>query len=105
MGFKAEGAKFTTDVKFKDYALNFAAGEASRFSKEDGEDASAKVDLSLSGVASLSASKHKEKAKEMKKFLKIKQKEAFIEEKAAKSKETRSENSRAKESEDRKSVV
>ncbi len=99
MGFKAEGAKFTTDVKFKDYALNFAAGEASRFSKGDGEDASAKVDLSLSGVASLSASKHKEKAKEMKKFLKIKQKEAFIEKKAAKSKETRSESSRGKESE------
>ena len=32
MGFKEEGARFTSDVKFKDYALNFAAGEASRFS-------------------------------------------------------------------------
>ena len=84
MGFKEEGARFTSDVKFKDYALNFAAGEASRFSKGDGEDASAKVDLTLSGVASLSANKHNAKAKEMKKFLKLKQKEAFIDEKKAK---------------------
>ena len=84
MGFKEEGARFTSDVKFKDYALNFAAGEASRFSKGDGEDASAKVDLTLSGVASLSANKHRAKAKEMKKFLKLKQKEAFIDEKKAK---------------------
>ena len=84
MGFNEEGARFTSDVKFKDYALNFAAGEASRFSKGDGEDASAKVDLTLSGLASLSANKHKAKAKEMKKFLKLKQKEAFIDEKKAK---------------------
>lgn len=87
MGFKEEGAKFTSDVKFKDYALNFAAGEASRFSKGDGEDASARVDLTLSQVASLSANKHKAKAKEMKKFLKLKQKEAFIEDKKAKGSE------------------
>ncbi len=71
MGFKEEGARFTSDVKFKDYALNFAAGEASRFSKGDGEDASARVDLTLSGVASLSANKHKAKAKEMKKLMHI----------------------------------
>lgn len=87
MGFKEEGAKFTSDVKFKDYALNFAAGEASRFSKGDGEDASARVDLTLSQVASLSANKHKAKAKEMKKFLKLKQKEAFIDDKKDKGSE------------------
>lgn len=87
MGFKEEGAKFTSDVKFKDYALNFAAGEASRFSKGDGEDASARVDLTLSQVASFSANKHKAKAKEMKKFLKLKQKEAFIDDKKDKGSE------------------
>ena len=34
MAFKKEGAEFTDTVRFKDYALSFAAEEASRFSKQ-----------------------------------------------------------------------
>ncbi len=37
MAFKKEGAEFTDTVRFKDYALSFAAEEASRFSNEDGD--------------------------------------------------------------------
>ena len=69
MGFKEAGVRFERKVKFKDYALNFVSSEASRFSKDDGKDASAKVDLTLSGAASYSSSKSKAKAREMKKFL------------------------------------
>lgn len=78
MGFKENGAQFKSNVKFKDYALKFAASETSKYQKEDGEVASAKVDLTLAGATSLSASKHKEKAKEMRIFLKEKQKEPLI---------------------------
>ena len=70
MAFKKEGAEFTDAVKFKDYALSFAAEEASRFSNEDGDVASAKVDFALSSAASLSASKHTAKIKELRRFLK-----------------------------------
>ena len=66
MAFKEEGAEFTDTVRFKDYALSFAAEEASRFSNEDGDVASAKVDFALSSVVSLSASKHTEKIRELK---------------------------------------
>ena len=73
MAFKKEGAEFTDAVKFKDYALSFAAEEASRFSNEDGDVASAKVDFALSSAASLSASKHTAKIKELRRFLKSKE--------------------------------
>lgn len=73
MAFKKEGAEFTDAVKFKDYALSFAAEEASRFSNEDGDVASAKVDFALSSAASLSASKHKAKIRELRQFLKEKE--------------------------------
>lgn len=73
MAFKEEGAEFTDTVRFKDYALSFAAEEASRFSNEDGDVASAKVDFALSSVVSLSASKHTEKIRELKQFLKSKE--------------------------------
>ena len=65
MAFKKEGAEFTDTVRFKDYALSFAAEEASRFSNEDGDVASAKVDFALSSAASRSASKHTGKIKEL----------------------------------------
>lgn len=73
MAFKKEGAEFTDAVKFKDYALSFAAEEASRFSNKDGDVASAKVDFALSSAASLSASKHKAKIRELRQFLKEKE--------------------------------
>ena len=73
MAFKKEGAEFTDTVRFKDYALSFAAEEASRFSNEDGDVASAKVDFALSSAASLSASKHTAKIKELRRFLKSKE--------------------------------
>ncbi len=75
MGFKEGAVRFERKVKFKDYALNFVSSEASRFSKDDGKDASARVDLTLSGVASYSSSKSKAKAMEMKKFLQSTEKE------------------------------
>lgn len=73
MAFKKEGAEFTDTVRFKDYALSFAAEEASRFSNEDGDVASAKIDFALSSAASLSASKHTAKIKELRRFLKSKE--------------------------------
>mgnify|MGYP003100114717 CR=1 FL=1 len=73
MAFKKEGAEFTDTVRFKDYALSFVAEEASRFSNEDGDVASAKVDFALSSAASLSASKHTAKIKELRRFLKSKE--------------------------------
>ena len=66
MAFKKEGAEFTDTVRFKDYALSFTAEEASRFSNEDG-------DVALSNAASLSASKHTAKIKELRRFLKSKE--------------------------------
>ena len=73
MAFKKEGAEFTDTVRFKDYALSFTAEEASRFSNEDGDVASAKIDFALSNAASLSASKHTAKIKELRRFLKSKE--------------------------------
>ncbi len=102
MGFKEEGARFTKDIRFRDYALDFAAGEASRFSTGESEDASAKVDLTLSRAAALSASKHKNEAKEMKRFLKTRQKEAFTDNAKSECREfigERSENNNSEKSE------
>ena len=79
MAFKKEGAEFTDTVRFKDYALSFAVEEASRFSNEDGDVASAKVDFALSSAASLSASKHTAKIKELRRFLKSKMLQGIVE--------------------------
>ena len=80
MAFKENAACFTSDVKFIDYAKCFVSKEASRFSKEDAEDASARVDFSAAYVSSLSANKHKQKAKEIKRSLKEETQRALSEE-------------------------
>ena len=79
MVFKEAGAHFKDNLKFKDYTLDFAASEASRFSKGDCEDASARIDLTLSAAASASAKKHRARADEMKRFIRRKQRDLFIE--------------------------
>lgn len=60
MAFSESGLRFQDEMKFNTGALNFAAKEMSRFTDPE-EDASAKVDRSLSAAASFLANKQKQK--------------------------------------------
>ena len=60
MAFSESGLRFQDEMKFNTGALNFAAKEMSRFTDSE-EDASAKVDRSLSAAASFLANKQKHK--------------------------------------------
>ena len=107
MGFKEESGRFTNSIKFTDPALNFASSELSRFQKGDGEDASAKVDLALSGASSLSAKKHRAKALEIKRKQKAKERvekeyERFKEDGARSAQDKTEEDSKSRSSEDKK---